>query len=906
MPIESGEGNIGADEYRTAFEAAPSSIIVLNANGKITMANSRSEEVLGLESSELTGSTHDDLAFELRNTDGNVLDEQSMPFSRIKASEQRIADQRVSVRTPEGRRYFSISGEPVFEDGEFDGAVISFQDVGDQFETETEFSKQQGNLETVVEHLPVTLFALDSDGTFTTTRGSALEKLGFKPGEAVGTTVDVIYADYPEVIDAAERALNGEAVQTKGERGEDVFEMWFRPVTEDGTVEQVMGLSVDITGRKERERRLKELQGRLDLAVDGAGIGTWDWNIETDEVVFNDQWAEMLGYSREELDFHFDIWEQLVHPVDLEQATTALETHIGERTDFYNQEIRMQTKAGNWKWIQTIGRVVERDADENAVRAAGIHIDIDDRKQTEFDLRESERQFEAVFNDPQALVGVLNTDGAIRRVNETALELASTDEKSLTGMPFAETPFWNHDPELQTELQEWLDQVADGEYVEFEAQHKPSAKREIDVKGVIRPVTDTDGEVVSIVASARDITERKKQERQLKALNEATQQLSLATTPDEVAKHIVEIAGDVLDQPVTALWRYDEETETLVPWTASNEAAELMGQAGSSEIGSIVADSMEAEAFDDGQPRLVEDYQSRTGVSHPETSLGSLLIMPVGEYGLLNVGSTEGGAFGETDLSLLSILASNAEAAMQQAKREKALETYKNQLEQSNEDLQEFAYIASHDLQEPLRSVTSYLNLIESEFGDKLDEDGQYYIERAESNASRMSAMIDALLQYSRVKSQGSEFVTVEATETVADTLESLGVLIEETEAKIEHESLPTVTADTDQLRQLFQNLIKNAIEHGGDPPQVEIHGEDIGHAWQFSVGDNGPGIPEAQQDRIFEIFQQATDDGDDSGESGIGLAICERIVSRHQGDIWVESDDDGSTFNFTIDKDIK
>ena len=242
--------------------------------------------------------------------------------------------------------------------------------------------------------------------------------------------------------------------------------------------------------------------------------------------------------------------------------------------------------------------------------------------------------------------------------------------------------------------------------------------------------------------------------------------------------------------------------------------------------------------------------------------------------------------------------------ALEEMRRD--LATSIRKLEQSNENLQEFAYIASHDLQEPLRSVTSYLNLIETEYGDKLDEDGQFYIERAENNASRMSSMIDALLQYSRVKSQGGEFVTVDATETVSETVDSLGVLIEETEAEVEYDALPTVTADRDQLRQLFQNLIKNAIEHGGSPPRVEIQGEDIGGAWQFSVGDNGPGIPKAQQDRIFEIFQQATDDGDDSGESGIGLAICERIASRHQGDIWVDSDDGGSTFKFTIDKAIE
>ena len=391
--------------------------------------------------------------------------------------------------------------------------------------------------------------------------------------------------------------------------------------------------------------------------------------------------------------------------------------------------------------------------------------------------------------------------------------------------------------------------------------------------------------------------------QQLESISERLEELSFDITTDQVAESIVMIAKDALGHPHVTLLQYDSDNNELLPWKTTDSVLEETNAEDIDSLPAVPSGTEYMSVFNSSKVRKITDYSSVEQSVLAEGSIQQCLFVPIDEFGLLIVGATSNKELDSTDGDLLSILARNAEAAFERAEREQSLETYKNQLEKSNENLQEFAYIASHDLQEPLRSVTSYLDLIETEYGDKLDEDGQFYIERAGNNASRMSSMIDALLQYSRVKSQGGEFISVDSSEIVSETIDSLGILVQETEAEIEYESLPTVTADKDQLRQVFQNLIKNAIEHGGTPPYIEIQGEDRGTEWQFSVSDDGPGIPEAQQDRIFEIFQQATDDEDESGESGIGLAICERIVARHRGDIWVESDGDGSTFKFTIDK---
>jgi signal transduction histidine kinase len=229
---------------------------------------------------------------------------------------------------------------------------------------------------------------------------------------------------------------------------------------------------------------------------------------------------------------------------------------------------------------------------------------------------------------------------------------------------------------------------------------------------------------------------------------------------------------------------------------------------------------------------------------------------------------------------------------------EAELERTVDQLERSNEQLQQFAYVASHDLQEPLRMVSSYVDLLASEYGDELDDEADEYIEFAVDGAQRMQAMIDDLLQYSRVHTQGEEFEETD-TEAVLDrVLKDLELLVAETDAEVTSGDLPSVVADDNQLGQLLQNLISNAVEHAGDdgdPPAVHVDGEERADGVVLSVADNGPGIPPDQQERVFELFEQSSRDDDGTG---IGLAICQRIVNRHEGEIWIESEDgEGATF---------
>lgn len=272
--------------------------------------------------------------------------------------------------------------------------------------------------------------------------------------------------------------------------------------------------------------------------------------------------------------------------------------------------------------------------------------------------------------------------------------------------------------------------------------------------------------------------------------------------------------------------------------------------------------------------------------------------------------------FSTREINLVQSIAQQAANAIENAnlyqkaqqeikKRERLqaqLERYTHELERSNQDLQQFAYITSHDLQEPLRMITSYLQLLERRYKGALDSDAEDFIYYAVDGARRMQELINGLLLFSRVKTQASELQITDSQEVMEQAKHNLQLVIDESSAQIYYEELPQIMADRTQLMQLFQNLISNAIKYNdSDPPVIHIHTKHQNEEWLFSFSDNGIGFDQDQSERIFKIFQRLHSRDEYPG-TGIGLAVCKRIVERHHGRIWVETQKGrGSTFYFTI-----
>lgn len=229
----------------------------------------------------------------------------------------------------------------------------------------------------------------------------------------------------------------------------------------------------------------------------------------------------------------------------------------------------------------------------------------------------------------------------------------------------------------------------------------------------------------------------------------------------------------------------------------------------------------------------------------------------------------------------------------------------RDELEEKNRELEEFAYTASHDMKEPLRMIRSFLKLLDNKYSDIIDEKGKKYIHFAVTGAQKMAIFIDDLLEYSRIGRVYSAFEKTDISKILDDVKDSLTNEAVNIDAVISYSDMPVVNAVPVLLKMLFFNLVSNAFKYqeAGNRPEINILCEDFGSHWQFSVSDNGIGIDEIYQEQIFQLFKRLHSDEVYSG-SGMGLAICRKIVQHHGGRIWVESQPGtGTTFKFTLEK---
>ncbi|MCF7918551.1 MAG: PAS domain S-box protein [Candidatus Cloacimonetes bacterium] len=235
---------------------------------------------------------------------------------------------------------------------------------------------------------------------------------------------------------------------------------------------------------------------------------------------------------------------------------------------------------------------------------------------------------------------------------------------------------------------------------------------------------------------------------------------------------------------------------------------------------------------------------------------------------------------------------------------ERRIKLFNEELQRSNKELEQFAYVASHDLQEPLRMISSYTQLLERRYGDRLDQDAKDFIGYAVDGAVRMQRLINDLLSYSRVTTRGKPFEEIDSHIILGLAIANLQQAISEAGAIVTNDDLPVIMADESQLVRVFQNIIDNAIKfHGNETPRIHVSAKEDDNEWVFSISDNGLGIDKQFHDRIFVIFQRLHGRDEYPG-TGIGLAICKRIIQRQEGKIWFESEvGKGTTFYFTIPK---
>lgn len=435
---------------------------------------------------------------------------------------------------------------------------------------------------------------------------------------------------------------------------------------------------------------------------------------------------------------------------------------------------------------------------------------------------------------------------------------------------------WRNLPFTVEELDEWPLTMAEAASDETEWQMEgryltPSGEKRW-WKGTATPNAGADG-VTSLNGVFVDITEQKDVQRQLAEREQTYREMFERTSAVKVL--VDPESGRVVDANAAALSYYGYDGQQVD--TTSIHQVSLLSE-------SQLKDLMRRSA--DGEQQF---FRSRHRLASGEIREVEVHLGPVTMRGRRFVHAI---VHDVTDRERFQ-----AELLEKSAK-----------LEDSNAELQQFSYVVSHDLQEPLRTIASFLRLLERRYDDKLDDDGRQFIAFAVDAAHRQQAMIQSLLEYSRIGTRGRPFADTDMNRVAAMARDNLAVAISESSAQIHIGDLPQVLADETQMVSLLQNLMGNALKYRREDvaPVIRIGAEDDGDRWVFSVADNGIGIDPQYFDRIFQVFQRLHT-REKYGGTGIGLALARKIVQRHGGDIWVQSEPgQGSTFRFSLPKMVK
>lgn len=630
--------------------------------------------------------------------------------------------------------------------------------------------------------------------------------------------------------------------------------------------------------QKEISERQKTATTLLELTqLQNAIINSTNYTIisvDTDGTIktFNLAAQQLLGYSPEEV--VGKLTPEIIHdPLEVEQRSEVISQELGVKIEpgfevFVAGARRGIADENEWTYIRKDGSrfpvlvsvTALYDSEGNINGFVGIGQDISGRKQAEKELRELNIAME------NAVEGIarLDSSGRYVNVNPAYANKFGYKPEEMIGM---EWPMTVHPDDVEMLILAVQEMLTSGK-VEVEARGLRKDGLFFYNKITMVKACDEQGIFNGHHCFMKDITDRKLTER---ALEES----------ESKYRQIVELAEE-------GIWLIDSKART----TYVNQAmARMLGYSELEMFGRSLFDFMDEEGKQSANDRI--DRRKQGIAERHDFRLKSKDGKDVWTYMSTSPVLDEKG-------NMLSCCALVYNITDRKEVERQMLQLTED-LQRSNEELEQFAYVASHDLQEPLRAVTSYTQLLAQRYQGHLDAKADKYINYIVDGASRMQQLINDLLAYSRLGTRAQEFEAADCNAAVQQSLSNLQIAIAEKNAVITYESLPTVMADEFQLVQLFQNLIGNAIKFCQDVPRIQIAAIMQDHEWLFSVRDNGIGIATEYADRIFLIFGRLHSRREYSG-TGIGLAICQRIVERHGGRIWVESQSgEGATFYFTI-----
>lgn len=854
------------------FEQSPLGAIEWTDEFEIERINDTAEDILGYEADELTGSSWNRLVPEPQQD--SVAEVFSDPLNESTAynTEQETV-------TRDGDRIICEWHHRIVRDelGDVVTMFSKFQDVTDRVERKRKLAKERSFTEQALDTLDHVFYVIDSDGT--------LKRWNERLGEITGhSDIELDGLDALELFPEDEQKSVADAIQTAIDRGSTTLEtdllgedgnripfifIGKRLTDPQGNFLGMVGIGRDLSERKERETELTFIRDLLEKTEHVADVGGWEIDTETSEVFWTDHLFEMLGVDSEgapPLEEALDVYIEEDRP----RVANAVEEAIAVGEPF-DVEARFQRPDGEIRWFQIQGEQVTDDGE--VVKLRGAVQDITQHKERERQLRESEQRYRTLAESfPNGIVTLFD--------EELRYTLASGDA-------FEYLPVASEDVKGFTPREVWGDAVGDKLESAFEAVLDGQERSvEVEYSGrywVIHavPITDESGNVLSGMTIAQDITERKNREEETAAREQALRSAyEIITDGDRtVAEQIDSLLAVGREHLGTDYSTFSHIHDDRYEFECVRVGPDIDLEAGATT--DLTELPICEQVFQTGEPLVISDVSDEASeLVDPEWGIASYLGAPVvvngTTYGTFCFYDVEPRyeAFSTWEQTFVELLSDWVGSELTQ------LQTTE-QLQRQNEQLGEFANVVSHDLQNPLNVAEGQLELAQ----EKCDSKHLKAIEKAHT---RMGTLIGDLLTLARNGHEMTDHTLVDLGTLIDDCWKTVETADSDLVVDIDR----TILADRSRLMQLFENLVRNAVEHGGDDVTVTVGELETG----FYIEDDGFGIPQAERDEVFEPGFSTNPDG-----TGFGLRIAKQVAEAHNWEMQLsESENGGVRFEIT------
>jgi PAS domain S-box-containing protein len=671
-------------------------------------------------------------------------------------------------------------------------------------------------------------------------------------------------------------------------KGDIWIEGYSMPVMEDDGSIFWHGVATNITERKQAVYQLRESQIRMELALKGANLGTWDWYISTDCIIVNERWADMVGYTLAELEpMSYQTWTNLYHPDDFQQLITLAERHFAGENDFYECEVRMRHKNGAWIWVIDHGKVVEWDASGNPIYVTGTHLDITQGKHAEQALLDLNRTLEERIQQrtaevldlyEQAPIGYhsLNSDGIVIMVNQTQLSWMGYTYDELIGRPF--TDFLSPSSQVAFPGQFMaFKQLGWMRNLEYDLLHKDGTRIPILISATA--VYNDEGTYLMSRSAVFDNTERKKAEDALRE-SEEQNRLLFEESPDPVV--LLDVTGTVvqMNRAFSLLTGYPSEKVV-------GRTLDVNGIVAPSQVGQLAT-------------AIAQHLQANTNFAAVELRL----TRSNGEF--CDVGVR---VFGLRILGRPHYLTTMRDITIEK-KTEDVLRLANAELARASRAKDEFLANMSHELRTPLNAILVFSEVLQDEIHGPVNESQQSALRNIEMSGQHLLTLINDILDLSKIEA-GRLDLQIEPI-SIADMCQASLMFVREIAHKKQiqlnftiNDEMAEIDVDAKRLKQILVNLLNNAVKFTPAMGQVrlDVHVNVEADVVYFAIEDTGIGIAPEDFSRLFQPFRQLDSRLSRNHEgTGLGLSLVRRLAELHGGSVTVESEPaHGSRFTLAL-----